>query len=238
MGLLNIVSDNDVLNARNKVFKDVCMPVLFQKGFQKAPFSSSSFGRHSPQSYSYEFCRINNGHLETLEVQIIKGDKWIKTFLNIFEIVPKTNTIDVLSDKDGIKFKLPPQNLHEMRLVTDGYKGIPLFNYRAMFKNHKIKGFYTKKGFYQRVNQLGELVFHDYMAIEYFIAQWHNMYVPLKTNYTGDIIGFKEMTLNEKLALTGLMKAYQKALKSDKNSAKQILNWLEIDKETVSKIIK
>ncbi len=46
------------------------------------------------------------------------------------------------------------------------------------------------------------------------------------------------MTVNERLHVTGLMKEFDKSLKSDKEKAKRILELLQVDKVSVDAIIK
>jgi hypothetical protein len=50
--------------------------------------------------------------------------------------------------------------------------------------------------------------------------------------------GLGGMTVNERLHVTGLMKEFDKSLKSDKEKAKRILELLQVDKVSVDAIIK
>ena len=46
------------------------------------------------------------------------------------------------------------------------------------------------------------------------------------------------MTVNERLYATGLLKEFDKSLKSDKKKAKRILELLHVDKPSIDKILK
>jgi len=50
--------------------------------------------------------------------------------------------------------------------------------------------------------------------------------------------GIGGMTVNERLYVTGLMKEFDKSLKSDKEKAKRILELLRVDKPSIDKIVK
>jgi hypothetical protein len=50
--------------------------------------------------------------------------------------------------------------------------------------------------------------------------------------------GLGGMTVNERLFVTGLLKEFDKFLKSDKEKAKRILELLQVDKLSIDKIVK
>lgn len=50
--------------------------------------------------------------------------------------------------------------------------------------------------------------------------------------------GLGGMTVNERLYATGLLKEFDKSLKSDKEKAKKILELLHVDKPSIDKIVK
>lgn len=50
--------------------------------------------------------------------------------------------------------------------------------------------------------------------------------------------GIRGMTVNERLYVTGLMKEFDKSLKSNKEKAKRILELLHVDKPSIDKIVK
>ena len=52
------------------------------------------------------------------------------------------------------------------------------------------------------------------------------------------IDGIGGMTVNERLYVTGLMKEFDKSLKSDKEKARRILELLHVDKPSIDKIVK
>jgi len=50
--------------------------------------------------------------------------------------------------------------------------------------------------------------------------------------------GLGGMTVNERLYVSGLMKEFDKSLKSDKEKARRILELLHVDRPSIDKIIK
>lgn len=241
MKLFYRASLKEMVNSRNKIFVENCLPILFEKGFVQSPFSTSHFG-NDMRDFTYDFIRINNSLLETMQVQIVRGDKWIKFFLNVFDVQPKltsTNEAEkILKGKDGIQFVLPPNSLTEMQLVTDSFEGMPLLNYRWMFNDHSLKCYFTKKGFHRRMQQLSRLIEGDLKNLDWFISFWHKKYKPFVTSYEGKLIGLENMTLQERLSYTGLTKEFEQSLKKNKMRAKYILEWLQVDEDSQKNILK
>ncbi|WP_199139156.1 hypothetical protein, partial [Pedobacter sp. ASV12] len=161
------------------------IPALKQKGFEHSPFSSAWFGRNNLIDSTYKLCRISkNSELEMLTTHITREDSWIQIFLNIFKLEPTINALTELKERDGIQFGLPPNNMTEMRLRMDDYKGPPLFH----GVRHKLKSFYTEKGFEESVQNLGELIKKDMENIDHFIKRWHELHKPTVTDWEGNKI--------------------------------------------------
>ena len=49
--------------------------------------------------------------------------------------------------------------------------------------------------------------------------------------------GLGGMTVNERLFVSGLINEFDKALKTDKTKAKKILELLQVDKQSIGKIV-
>lgn len=182
------VSDKQLLKDRNDLFKEVGVPALEKNGYIKSPFKTSWFGEYDRNisGYSYELCRlINQNHLQIITVSVVKGDKWIKIYLNIFELHKKLNSISELEGYDGIKFHLPPNNLTKMRLRSDDYKGPPLF-YMLFLPEHKIGGYKTQSGFEKEVKKLRGLIQKDMTNIDFFVNRWHELHKPNVTDWEGN----------------------------------------------------
>lgn len=127
MSLLNI-SDKELLEVRNKIFFESGIPALENNEFVKSPFKTSWYGQYDRNisGYSYELCRLTKQkHLEIITAYIVKGDKWIKIFLNIFKPQPELKSLFELEKRNGIKYDLPPNSITKMRLRSDDYKGPP-----------------------------------------------------------------------------------------------------------------
>lgn len=186
MGLLYKASPKELLQIRNKIFLDIGLPILKKKGFQRSPFSTAWFGKSENVGYSYELCRLSaNTELEMITVHIVRGDGWIQISLNIFKLQPEINSIDQLVNFDGMKFHLPPNGISEMRLRIDDIKGPPILDYNHMFRNHKLKSYYTKSGLQKRAEELGKIIESDLSNIDSFVKRWHEIHQPLTTSWEG-----------------------------------------------------
>jgi hypothetical protein len=176
------------LNIRNNIFIEVGIPPLIKKGFEKSPFSTAWYGKDNLGNYNYELCRLNdNKYLEIINVFILKGDKWIQIFLNIFEINPSINSIEQLKGMDGLKFSIRPNSLTKMRLRADDHKGVPLFN-MLFAPKYKLGFYYSKESLTKQTIELSQLIENDMNNINTFIDKWHNIHTPALTNWKGERI--------------------------------------------------
>lgn len=189
MGLFYKATPKEITSLRNNIFIEKGIPALNQKGFVRSPFSTAWYGRDEHAGFTYELCRLNaNSALEIITVYINRGDRWIQIILNIFELHPAVTSIEQLTGVDGLQYCLPPNSISEMRLRTDDRKRAPIFDLGNMYNNHKIYSYYTQKGLKQRVNELGSRIEKDLLNIDQFIARWHELYMPNKTNWKGEAI--------------------------------------------------
>ncbi|KFF06465.1 hypothetical protein [Flavobacterium reichenbachii] len=183
-------SEKELLAIRNTIFKDYGIPELEKNGYVKSPSKTSWFGEYDAGigGYSYELCKLTNQNkLHIITASIVKGDKWIKIYLNIFEPHQRLNSISELQDCDGINFHLPPHNLTQMRLRNDDYKGPPLF-YMLFLPEYKIGSYKTQSSFEKQINKLRELIKKDMSNINSFVKRWHELYKPNITDREGNQI--------------------------------------------------
>lgn len=186
MGLFYTASPKELLQLRNKIFLDFGVPALQKRGFKKSPFSTAWFGKSENVGYSYELCRLSaQAELEIINVQIVRGDHWIQISLNIFKLQPQIDSIDQLTNIDGLKFHLPPNSVSDMRLHVDDIKGPPILDYNHMFRNHKIKSYHTRIGLEKRAEELGRIIESDLTNIDSFVKRWHEIHQPLTTTWEG-----------------------------------------------------
>ncbi|AWK06355.1 hypothetical protein HYN56_19835 [Flavobacterium crocinum] len=183
-------SDKELLDARNAIFKEYGIPGLERNGYVKSPFKSSWFGQYDTniRGYSYELCRLaDNGELHLVNATMVKGDKWIKINLNIFQLGEKLESLDQLGDCEGINFHLPPHDSTSMRLRNDDYKGPPLFH--MMFSpEYKLGNVGSESSFEKEVRKLADLVGKDMANIRSFERRWHELHRPRTTDVEGNVI--------------------------------------------------
>jgi hypothetical protein len=190
MGLIYKVSDKEILNVRNEIFKEVGVPSLIENGFVLSPFKTAWHGQYdrSGKGYYYIFSRLSAEHnLEQISVSIFQGEKWIQIHLNVFELSPSINSLSLLKDLDGLEFGTPDKISTRMRLRSDDYKGPPLF-YMLFLPEHKLGKFYTKKGFEKEVEKLKRLIQSDMQNINGFVERWHELHSPIKTDWDGNSV--------------------------------------------------
>ncbi|TXJ20349.1 hypothetical protein EPJ79_04150 [Brachyspira aalborgi] len=186
--MFHSLKNSELLKIRNNIFLEYAFSSLQKNGFIKSPFLNANFGKHNPQLYIYDMCRLTNSNLECITTYITSRDRYIKIYLNIFELSPKPENIFELKDIDGIKFYLPPNKKKEERLDIDMLKTIPLFSYRFWFENYKLKSFHTKFGLNMAIKKLQFIIERDMKNINYFIEKWHSFHKPNITDWEGNII--------------------------------------------------
>ena len=173
MKLFYTPTDKDLLKDRNRIFIDSATPQLYKNNFIKSPFSTANFGKNNLGDFTYEFIRLKStSELETLTVHISKGDKYIKFYLNIFELKQQVQNEEELKGVDSLKLALPPLSLTKMRLRSDDYKFIPLITV-LFYKEHKLARFFTKKGYNKQIEKLSKLITQDCSNIDKFARRWH-----------------------------------------------------------------
>lgn len=179
------------LEDRNNIFKDFGIIALKNKGFVESPFKGDWHGEYdkSNQSYTYQFCRINdNVYLEMLYVSIYKQDNKINFYLYINEIIPKISSINDLAGYEGLPFAMTVKNKGKyMRLRCDDYIGPPLF-YMLFMPDYKIGSYITKSGYEAEITKLKKLIKSDMENIDDFVRRWHELHKPNITDWEGNII--------------------------------------------------
>ena len=182
------VSEKDMLLVRNNIITDVGIPALKDNGYCKFPFSGSWFGKNNLGDFTYELCRVSkSSQLEIIVVHISSGDKYIKVYLNIFELIPTLNSCSQLINKSGTKFGLPPNNITEMRLRSDDYKGPPIF-YMLFLPEHKVGRYNSKNKFEREIKKLRNIIKTDMTNIDKFVNRWHELYKMNITDWEGNLI--------------------------------------------------
>lgn len=184
------LSDKELLITRNTIFKDYGILELKKNGYEKSPFKTSWFGQYDSniRGYSYELCKLTSqNHLHIITADMVKGDKWIKIYLNIFELNEKLHSIDELKDVDGIKFNLPPNDSTNMRLRSDDYKGPPLFHI-LFLPWHKLGNIKSQSSFEKEINKLRDLVKKDMANIDSFVKRGHELHKPSIKDKEGNVV--------------------------------------------------
>jgi hypothetical protein len=187
MALFYTASTKEMFTLRNAIFVEKGIPVLHQKGFVQSPFTTHWYGKDGHIGSIYDLCRLKaNSILEIITVYIARGDRWIQVHLNIYELTPAVTSIEELTGREGFYFGTNSDS--KMRLRSDDVKGVPLFDFNFMFRNHKIYSYYTAKGLKKRANQLGNRIEKDLLNIDQFVACWHEKHKPNKTNWEGESV--------------------------------------------------
>jgi len=190
MGVFYKVTDKQLLQDRNAIFKEVGISALEKNGFETATFKTSWNGEYnkSTQGYSYQISRVKEKKfLETIDVHILKGESWIQIYLNIFELTPQIEDVSILKNHEGLSFDNIQNRITKMRLRSvDDYNGPPLF-YMLFFPEHKVGRYYTKSGYEAEINKLKKLIKSDMENIDDFVKRWHELHRPSLTDWEGNI---------------------------------------------------
>lgn len=184
------ISDKELLDARNTIFKNYGIPELEKNGYVKSPFKTSWFGQYDSniRGYCYELCKLTDqNQLHFISASMLKGDKRIKISLNIFELNEKLHSLDDLKDCDGINFHLPPNDSTSMQLRSDDYKGPPLF-YMLFLPEHKLGKINSQSSFEKEVSKLKDLVTKDMANIDSFVHRWYELHKPYITDKEGNVV--------------------------------------------------
>ncbi|MBK5720198.1 hypothetical protein JGH11_04870 [Dysgonomonas sp. Marseille-P4677] len=187
MGLLFSISDKEMVKVKNQIFIEKGHPALLESGFEKAPFTSCWNGRDSHHGFSYTYCRLKNHFLETIDVHIIKGDKFIQLYLNIFELDPQVKYLEELKDSNYLNYIIPPNRLNRMRLRSDDYVWIPIITL-CCFKKHKIGCYNSRWRLKRQIKKLEKLIEKDMSNIDSFVSRWHKLHIPKKIDWNGNIL--------------------------------------------------
>jgi hypothetical protein len=183
------VSNKKLLDIRNRIVAERGIPALKKNGFVQSPFHSHWYGRNNLGDFTYTLCRMSKTfYLEMITIHLSRGDKWVKVFLNIFQLDPIPSSLDALEGSDGLNYSLPPNSLTRMRLRMDDRRTIPLFSYDSMFGGHRLKSFYSEQGLKKRAEQLGKLIEKDMTNIDSFIKRWHEIHRPNVTDWDGNLL--------------------------------------------------
>lgn len=187
MGVFYKISDKQSLKDRLELFKETGIPGLHKNDFKAGTFKTSWHGEYNPgiAGYIYQFARIDQHRfLEQIDVYILKGEPWIQIYLNVFELSPLIENVDLLKDIEGLSFGIHPNSKTRMRLRNDDYKGPPLF-YMLFLPEHKIGHYYTRSGYRNQVGKLKRLIKSDMDNIDRFVKRWHNLHIPNITDWEG-----------------------------------------------------
>lgn len=139
--------------------------------------------------YIYQMCRlVDNKYLESVSVDIARRDKYIKVFINAFELSPSVNDMSLLSNVDGVNFSLPPNSKKRMHLVLDFIQVPPIMSWDFWFNDFKLKSYWTRKGYQKRVCQLTALLKTRTENIDSFFKKWYQLNQPNITAWNGEII--------------------------------------------------
>ena len=186
-------TEKEVLKIRNEIFLQDAVLILQEKGFEKSPFKTTCFGRLDSLAYIYEMCRLRDGRfLNLITVNICRKDKYIKIFINSFEIFPKITSLSQLSGLDGLKYHIPPNSKKEMRIDTDFIEGPPILSKSFWFEQLELGNYFTKKGYCKQVEKLRKAVISKVRNIDLFFQKWSKLHFPNVVKYDGELLNEKD----------------------------------------------
>jgi hypothetical protein len=238
MKLFYKATAKEILRSRNKIVLERGLPMLYKNGFRRSPFSTAWFGRNNLGSFTYELCKLTHTSiLIMVRIHCIKGDTYVQTFINMFQLTKQIEDLSQLEGVDGMHFHLPPNSLTNMRLHVDDFKGVPLLNYDFMFRQHKLSSYLTKRGFERSEKKLGNRIEKDLANINKYLVRWHKLHKPVSVTNEGKVERLATMTVSERLDAFNLTEKFGRARIADREYAIKILKWLEVDDTLIKKAL-
>lgn len=178
----------EFLVVRNVIFVELGIFFFENNGFVKLLFLFFLYGRNNFNDYIYELCRLFEGFkLELIEIYIFRGDKWIKIFLNIFELFLKVNLLVELKEKNCISYMFFLNSEKKMRLRMDDSEMILLIC-MLIYLEYKFGRYFSENGFKREENKLWNLIEKDMNNIDMFVNRWYELYSFNKIDWEGNII--------------------------------------------------
>lgn len=178
----------DILKARKDIFLKDALPILKEKGFVDEPFKTSNFG-WCGFGYIYDMCRLRQGKfLDFVSVRITQGDRYIKIFINAFEVTPQLGSLSSLKETEGLKYVILPNSEKEMRLDSDFIKGMPALSKEFWSGGLKAGRYFTEIGYNNQVEKLKEKVMSRVCDIDAYFEKWHGCHRPNLVKWDGELI--------------------------------------------------
>lgn len=178
----------DILKARKDIFLKDALPILKEKGFVEEPFKTSNFG-WCGFGYIYDMCRLRQGKfLDFVSVRITQGDRYIKIFINAFEVTPQLGSLSSLKETEGLQYVILPNSEKEMRLDSDFIKGMPALSKEFWFGGLKVGRYFTEIGYNNQVEKLKEKVMSRVCDIDAYFEKWHGCHRPNLVKWDGELI--------------------------------------------------
>lgn len=178
----------DILKVRKDIFLKDALPILKEKGFVDEPFKTSNFG-WCGFGYIYDMCRLRQGKfLDFVSVRITQGDRYIKIFINAFEVTPQLGSLSSLKETEGLKYVILPNSEKEMRLDSDFIKGMPALSKEFWSGGLKVGRYFTEIGYNNQVEKLKEKVMSRVCDIDAYFEKWHGCHRPNLVKWDGELI--------------------------------------------------
>lgn len=178
----------DILKVRKDIFLKDALPILKEKGFVEEPFKTSNFG-WCGFGYIYDMCRLRQGKfLDFVSVRITQGDRYIKIFINAFEVTPQLGSLSSLKETEGLKYVILPNSEKEMRLDSDFIKGMPALSKEFWSGGLKAGRYFTEIGYNNQVEKLKEKVMSRVCDIDAYFEKWHGCHRPNLVKWDGELI--------------------------------------------------
>ena len=126
--------------------------------------------------------------LDFVSVRITQGDRYIKIFINAFEVTPQLGSLSSLKETEGLKYVILPNSEKEMRLDSDFIKGMPALSKEFWSGGLKVGRYFTEIGYNNQVEKLKEKVMSRVCDIDAYFEKWHGCHRPNLVKWDGELI--------------------------------------------------
>ena len=173
-------SDEKLLEDLHGVLHECGTPLLESVGFEAAPFCKDAFkGKTNLGGYMYQYCRLQEPHLEFIRVSIAKGEPQMKLYFNAFQLRPFPSSMIDLSDRNGLQFSLAPNNSTEVRISPE-MKGF--IKPKSPFR---LRLGLTEDGYRSGLADLCERLRKELSDIQRHVRNWYEKKQPMVTDWQG-----------------------------------------------------
>jgi len=179
------LSKGYLTDVMNGIIQNIALPILNNKGFTPSPFVEEWYGKNNLRCYVYYLFRINErSEMEYLYITACRLNLRIDMVINVFQPIPRIESLNALEGHSIFPFILPPNSLSQMELGSEEYGRIPIFR---IFQedNLSIGVPKSENDLIQRKERLSKTIEQKCTNIDKSFLRWHKRHSPSSVDWKG-----------------------------------------------------